>query len=52
MEADDCEDFCSKIDKINKTISIIDENDEDVIIRYTDFDYLRKTYEGALKHES
>ena len=52
VEADDCEDFCSKIDKINKTISIIDENNEDVIIRYTDFDYLRRIYEGALNYES
>ena len=45
--AEDCEDFCRKIDQINRTISITDESGEDVIIRYTDFDYLRKTYEAT-----
>ena len=48
VSADDCEDFCKKIDYINKTISITDENGEDVIIRYTDFEYLRKTYKEAM----
>lgn len=47
--AEDCEEFCCKINQINKTISIIDQDGEDVIIRYTDFDYLKKTYEGALE---
>ena len=47
--AEDCDDFCKKIDLINKTISITDENGEDVIIRYTDFDYLKQTYKGAVK---
>jgi len=49
VAAEDCEDFCNKIDRINKTISITDESGEDVIIRYTDFDYLRRTYNGAEK---
>ena len=25
------------------------QNGEDVIIRYTDFDYLKQTYKGAVK---
>ena len=50
VAAENCEDFCEKIDRINKTISITDESGEDVIIRYTDFDYLRKTYKGAAKN--
>ena len=45
--AEDCEDFCRKLKEINETISITDESGEDVIIRYTDFDSLRKTYEAA-----
>lgn len=48
VAADDCVDFCKKIARINSAISITDENGEDVIIRYTDFDYIKKTYEGAL----
>jgi hypothetical protein len=45
--AEDCEDFCRKLKEINETISITDESGEDVIIRYSDFDHLRKTYEAA-----
>lgn len=52
VEAENCEEFCKKIDKINKTISIFDEEGNDVIIRYTDFDHLTKIYEGAQKYES
>lgn len=48
VAADNCNIFCHKIDQINKTISITDEAGEDVIIRYTDFDYLKKTYERAM----
>jgi len=48
VAADDYEDFCRKIEQINKTISITDEEDNDVIIRYTDLNYLRKTYEEAV----
>lgn len=48
INADTIDEFCEKIDKVNKTISILDENGEDVIIRYTDFDYLRNVYENGL----
>jgi len=46
--ADSCDEFCKKIDKINKTISILDEDGNDVIIRYTDFEYLKETYKKGL----
>lgn len=49
--ANDCEEFCEKIDAINKTISIIDDSDEDVVIRYDNFDYLKNVYEEAMKDE-
>ncbi len=44
----DCEEMCRIIDQINKTVSIINENDEDVIIKYTDFDYLQSIYKRGL----
>ena len=47
--ANNCEEFCEKIDKINKTISVLNENGEDMIIRYTDFDYLRENYQRGLE---
>ncbi|MBR1765145.1 MAG: ATP-grasp domain-containing protein [Ruminococcus sp.] len=47
--ADTIDEFCEKIEKINKTISILDENDEDVIIRYTDFDHIRELYNNGIK---
>ena len=48
INADTIDEFCEKIDMVNKTISILDENGEDVIIRYTDFDYLKSVYESGL----
>lgn len=47
--ANNCEEFCEKIDRINKTVKVLDENGEDMIIRYTDFDYLRKNYQRGLE---
>ena len=53
INADTIEEFCEKIDQINRTISILDENGEDVIIRFTDFDYLKKRYyDGIAKKKS
>ena len=51
INADNIDEFCEKIDRINKTISILDENGEDVIIRYTDFDYLRRVYASGLRQK-
>ena len=47
--ANGCEEFCEKIDKINKTISVLNENGEEMIIRYTNFDYLRNNYQRGLE---
>lgn len=47
--ADDCEEFIQKIDQINKTIRVLDENGDDMIIRYTNFDYLRENYRMGLE---
>lgn len=47
--ADNCEEFIEKIKAINKTVSIVDENGEDMIIRYTNFDYLRDNYKKGLE---
>lgn len=47
--ADSIDEFCEKIDTINQTVKILDENGQDVIIRYTDFDYLRSVYRRGLE---
>lgn len=47
--ADDCEEFIQKIDQINKTVRVLDENGDDMIIRYTNFDYLRENYRMGLE---
>lgn len=47
--AKDCEEFINKIDCINNTINVLDENGEDMIIRYTNFDYLRENYRKGLE---
>ena len=36
---------CNQIDKINKTIKVIDEDGEDVAMRFTDFEELRRIYD-------
>lgn len=51
INAESIDEFCDKIQKINQTISIRDENGEDVIIRYTDFEYLRTVYMRGLQQE-
>lgn len=43
------EGMLNKIDFINKTISIRDTDNNDIIIRYTDFDYLREIYKNGLE---
>lgn len=44
FHADNIDDYCLKIEKINNTVSLKDAEGNDVIIRYTDFDYLREIY--------
>lgn len=50
--AEDCDDFCRKIDLINRTISIIDSDGEDVIIRYTNFEYLKNVYDRSIERKN
>lgn len=44
----DCKQMCKFINYINETVKIINENGEDVIIKYTDFDYLEEVYNQGL----
>lgn len=46
---DNCEQMCEMIDKVNKTVSIINERGEDVVIKYTNFDYLENIYQEGLE---
>lgn len=51
--SDNVEDMCDMIAYINKTISIINDKGEDVIIRFTNFDLLRQMYqEGLAENET
>ena len=47
--SNDIEDMIEKIKLINNTISVTDTEDEDIIIRYTDFENLRTIYSNGLK---
>lgn len=47
--ATDCDEMCDFIDVINRNVHFMDENGDDVIIKYTDFDYLKKIYEQGLE---
>ncbi len=46
--ADNCDEFCKKIEKINRLVNVIDDNGNDMIIRYTDFNYLKEQYRRGL----
>lgn len=49
---DDCEEMCEMIDKINRTVSIINTEGEDVVIHFNDFDYLREVYRKGLSEQN
>lgn len=46
---EDCEGMCRMIDNINKTLKVINDRGEDVIIKYTDFDHLKQVYYEGLE---
>lgn len=45
------DDLCDMIDRINKTVKYIDQNGEDILIRYDQFDYLRDVNQRGLNGE-
>lgn len=45
---ENCDEMCNLIDKVNKTVSFINEKGEDMVIKYTNFDYLKKVYKEGL----
>lgn len=44
----DCDSMCDVINKINQTLFIRDEAGDDIIIKFTDFDNVRKIYKEGL----
>ena len=40
--------MCELIDKVNREVSFYNEKGEDTVIKYTDFDYLKKVYAEGL----
>lgn len=46
---DNCEQMCEVIDLVNKTVSVMNEKGKDVVIKYTDFDYLKRVYQEGLE---
>lgn len=46
---DTIDEMCKLIDKVNREVAFINENGEDVIIKYTNFDYLKKVYQEGLE---
>jgi len=45
---EDCKEMCHIIDKINRTVKVIDESGNDLMIRYTDFEYIMDIYNKGL----
>lgn len=47
--AADCDELGKMVDLVNKTVHFYDENDEDVIIKFTDMDNVKRIYEEGLQ---
>ncbi len=45
---ENCDQMCELIQKVNDTVRVINENGEDVVIKYTNFDYLKRVYQSGL----
>lgn len=46
--ANTIDDYCNYINEINQTLSMRDEDGDDVIIRYTDFEYIKQVYKNGI----
>lgn len=46
---DTIEEMCDLIDMVNREVAFLNENDEDTVIKYTDFDYLKRVYSEGLE---
>lgn len=49
MTAETIEELCDLIETVNTEVQVINEKGEDMIIKYRDFDYLRKIYHEGLE---
>ncbi len=49
ITTDTIDEMCDLIDKVNTEVAFINENGEDTIIKYTDFDYLKRVYQEGLE---
>ena len=49
---DTFEEMADIIKKVNETVHCCNENGEDMIIKYTDFDYLKRIYDEGLKENA
>jgi len=52
FDADNCEEMCKVIDKINQTVRVWDQNGRNMTIYYTDFERLNEMYEQGLRGNS
>lgn len=43
------DEMCALIDKVNKEVAFINEKGEDTVIKYTDFDFLKRVYKEGLE---
>lgn len=47
--SENCDELAKMVDLINRTVHIYDENDEDVIIKFTDMEHVKKIYLEGLE---
>ena len=47
FSAKDCNDMCAMIQRINQKAALLDENGENILLQYTDFESLKQRYEQS-----
>ena len=46
---DTIDEMCEMIDMVNKKVHFLNEKGEDTVIKYTDYDYLKRVYQEGLE---
>ena len=49
---DNAEEICGKLDYLNRTFAVVDEEGDDALIHYTDFKFLRERYTRGLSEKT
>jgi hypothetical protein len=50
FSAKDCDDMCSMIQRINQEVALLNEDGENILLQYTDFEALKQRYASSFSN--